>query len=208
MNIIIIYQNSKLYINKIILFFFKNSLRIGNILTTNLAAINITTLHYSSTLNQRFLKFFQSPFEFVWEIALSSYENTIYVLTYTYQSPNRLYFQHNQSDFNLLATGIQSFDLFNYYPAYFGSISITFITLGVLLFLCMIIVFSIFVYLRKKKRIHYIQLPEFNFESQNKYEIIMNDRTVPKIDANKLVLGDTIGLGGQALIRKAEYKGK
>jgi hypothetical protein len=72
----------------------------------------------------------------------------------------------------------------------------------------MIIVFSIFVYLRKKKRIHYIQLPEFNFESQNKYEIIMNDRTVPKIDANKLVLGDTIGLGGQALIRKAEYKGK
>ena len=77
----------------------------------------------------------------------------------------------------------------------------------------MILAFTLVVclYIASKKRraFRYIEIPNYAEHSlQTNVNFILNDESIPKIPSKKLKLGETIGKGGQAIVKEAEYKGK
>ena len=162
--------------------------------------MNITTFEFPQSINQRLTNIFQSSFEYVRKILYSPYQSTIFILvqnviTFT----QTLYYQRNGSNFKILENNLDSICIFEYSPSKFLFYLIIFVCVGLMVLIIFILLVS---YLVKKrnKRLNYIQLPNYAENTiQNNFEEILNDKSVPKIKSKHLKLGDTIGMGGQAL---------
>ena len=167
--------------------------------------MNLTTYQFTDSINKRFSKFYQSPFETVDQILYSPYKSTIFI-----KSRNRIletktiYYQQGNSSFYVLTETAQAMSLIHYTsPLKFyyitGAVFGGFFLLGTFLII-------LFCFIKRKNRNGYEKID--NYSIQSNYEEILNDKSITKIKPNDLVLGEKIGMGGQSLVRRGKYKGK
>lgn len=195
----------------IVLFFVIN--RISNQLTSNIAAFNLTSNEYQSDINELIFKYFEISNGVVKNMIFLG-NGDFYVLTDPYNNLARIYqiyFKKSNSAYYIyVASFAESLCSITYFTPLLSKLDIILVSCFSFLFFVIVVAIIILIKIKiKNKNSKYIQLPEYKENTiKNNLELIYKDNTIPKIASNHLKIGETIGYGGQSLIRKGEYRGK
>ena len=171
-------------------FFPINFKRFSNVSITNIVAMNITTLEFSPSINRRFSDFFQSPDEIVNKIEYSSYKSTIFILADSIEFKTKsIYYQQLNSTFDKIGKYTQAICVIHYNSLSLFVVVSSAVGGTVFIFSVFLAFFCVFNHTRKRRN-NYIKLPDYHENSiQNNFDSILSDKSVPKINPKKLVLG-------------------